>query len=79
MKIVSPLAASLLMDLGAQAFPSLRILACSNRPECAWFVPTITGLPDVQLQNRMEVLTYLVKSPHIEYVRASRGQQPPLS
>src|SRR5262245_1007791 len=28
------LAASLLMDLGAQTFPSLRILARSNRPEC---------------------------------------------
>jgi hypothetical protein len=60
------LAASLLMDLGAQALPSLRILARSNRPECAWFVPTIAGLPDVKLQNRVEVLTYLVKkSPHI--------------
>lgn len=58
------LAASLLMDLGAQAFPSLRILARSNRSECAWFVPTIAGLPDVQLQNRVEILTYLVKSPH---------------
>src|SRR2546428_9949663 len=59
------LAASLLMDLGAQAFPSLRILALSNRPECARFVPTIAGLPDVKLQNRVEALTYLVKSPHI--------------
>jgi hypothetical protein len=58
------LAASLLMDIGAQAFPSLRILARSNRPECVWFVPTIAGLPDVKLQNRVEVLTYLVKSPH---------------
>ena len=59
------LAASLLMDLGAHAFPSLRILARSNRPECAWFVPTIAGLPDVKLQNRIEVLISLVKSPHI--------------
>src|SRR6266705_1276794 len=59
------LAASLLMDLGAHALPSLRILARSNRPECAWFVPTIAGLPDVELQNRVEVLIYLVRSPHI--------------
>ncbi len=59
------LAASLLMDLGAHALPSLRIMARSNRPECAWFVPTIAGLPDVELQNRVEVLTYLIRSPHI--------------
>ena len=58
------LAASLLMDLGAQAFPALRILARSNRPECAWFIPAIAGLPDVQLQKRVEVLISLVKSPH---------------
>jgi hypothetical protein len=58
-------AASLLMDLGAQAWPSLRILARSNRPECAWFVPTIAGLPDVKVQNRVEILTSLVNSPHI--------------
>jgi hypothetical protein len=58
------LAASLLMDLGAHALPSLRILARSNRPECAWFVATIAGLPDVELQNRVEVLIYLVRSPH---------------
>jgi hypothetical protein len=57
--------ASLLMDLGAQALPSLRILARSNRLECAWFVPTIAGLPDVKVQHRVEVLTSLVKSPHI--------------
>lgn len=58
------LAASLLMDLGVQAFPALCILARSNRPECAWFVPTIAGFPEVQLQNRVEVLTCLAKSPH---------------
>jgi hypothetical protein len=60
------LAASLLMDLGAQAFPALRILVRSNRPECAWFVQTIAGLPGVKLQNRAEILKYLTKSPHIE-------------
>jgi hypothetical protein len=59
------LAASLLMDLGAHAFPALRILARSKRPECAWFVSTIAGLPEVKLPPRVEVLTYLVKSPHI--------------
>jgi hypothetical protein len=59
------LAASLLMDLGAHALPSLRILARSNRPECAWFVPTIAGLSGVQLQHRVEILTSLVQSPHI--------------
>src|SRR6266567_3361898 len=34
------LAASLLMDLGAQAFPALRILARSNRPECVKRTPS---------------------------------------
>ena len=60
------LAASLLMDFGTQAFPALRILVRSNRSECAWFIQTIAGLPGVKLQNRVEMLKYLAKSPHIE-------------
>lgn len=67
------LAASLLMDLGTQALPALRILARSNRSECAWFVQTIAGLPGVKLQNRVEMLKHLAKSPHVEVRQSLLG------
>ena len=59
------LAASLLMDLGPRAFPALRVLARSNRSECALFVPIIAGLSGVRPQDRSEVLAHLTKNPHI--------------
>ena len=67
------LAASLLMDLGARAFPALRILVRSNRSECAWFVPTVAGLPGVKLQSRVEMLKHLVNNPRIEVRQSLLG------
>jgi hypothetical protein len=58
-------AASLLMDLGARAFPVLRILARSNRSECTFFVPIIAGLSGVRPQDRLQALAHLARNPHI--------------
>ncbi len=58
------LAASLLMDLGAHAFPALRVLARSNRAECEVFVPIIAGLSGVMPQDRLQVLVHLAKNPY---------------
>lgn len=73
------LAASLLMDLGAHAVPALRILVRAHRSECAWFVSTIAGLPGVKLQDRVEMLKYLVKNPHIEVRQSLLGATQALS
>ncbi len=58
-------AASLLMDLGARAFPALRVLVRSNRSECTFFVPIIAGLSGLRPQDRSQVMAHLARNPHI--------------
>lgn len=57
------LAVSLLEDLGAGAWPALRKLARSTRPECELFVGAIAHCPGVALKDRVAALRDLASHP----------------
>ncbi len=63
------LAASLIEAIGSPSFPVLRALARSDRPECDFFVHSIAYLRGVSANDRLSVLTALVRSPHVDVRR----------
>jgi len=54
--------AGLLEDLGAMSWPVLAAFARTMRPECAYFVPAIGRLNDVDAKERLEILAILARS-----------------
>jgi hypothetical protein len=52
----------LLEDLGARSWPVLAAYARTVRPECAYFVPAIARLKDVDAEDRLQVLGILARS-----------------
>jgi hypothetical protein len=56
-------AASLAADIGADALPTLRVLARSRSPECEIFASVIANLHGIRMQDRLEVLAEFASNP----------------